>query len=100
MAANLADILESTGFPVAYLQFKSPPVAPYIVYYAEDDDNFAADNVVYYAATNYIIELYSDLKDPASEALIEAALTANDMYYEKTEAWIESEELYQVVYSV
>lgn len=97
---NLVTVLESTGMPVGYHHWDKPPALPYILYYFEDSDNFGADNKVYLAINNYTIELYSGLKDPAKEALIEAALTANDIYFEKLEAWIESESLYQVSYSV
>ncbi len=96
----LSELLESTGFPVAYREFKKPPTIPYITYYADDYDNFGADNIVYHSKTNYIIELYSNEKDPVSESKIEALLTVNGMYYEKLEAWIESEELNQVSYYV
>lgn len=99
---NLQAILESTNLPCTYRQWKpkKPPALPYIVYLFTDSDNFAADNVVYHAAGNYDIELYSTAKDPASEALIEAALTANDIYFDKSETYIQSEEMYQGVYSI
>lgn len=101
MGADLANILDSTGFPVAYLEWKKkPPELPYIVYFAEGSDSFGADNIVYHSTTEYQIELYSELKDPAAEAIIEAALTANEIYYDKLENYIKSEAMYQVVYSI
>lgn len=97
---DLPNILASTGLPVAYREFKKPPSIPFIVYVADESNNFAADNVVYQPFTNYDIELYTENKDPAREALIETILTDNEIYYDKLEAWIESEELYQVSYSI
>lgn len=99
---SLEQIIESIGLPLTYRQWKpkKPPALPYIVYLFTDSANFGADNKVYHSIGNYDIELYSNEKDPASEALIEAALTANDIFYEKSEAWIQSEEMYQVVYSI
>lgn len=98
---SLAEILESTGLPVTFVLWgRNPPDLPYIVYLIPDSENFGADNVVYHSEDNYDIELYSERKDPASEALIEAALTENDIYFDKSENWIESENMYQVVYSI
>lgn len=98
---SLAETLESTGLPVTFVLWgKNPPPLPYIVYLTPDSENFGADNMVYHSDVNYDIELYSDKKDPASEVLIEAALAENGIYYEKSEVWIASENMYQVVYSI
>ena len=45
------------------------------------------------------IELYTDEKNPETELLVENALDAHDIFYEKTEVWIESERLYEVLYT-
>ena len=45
------------------------------------------------------IELYTDEKNPEREALVESVLDAHDIFYDKTEVWIESEKLYEVLYS-
>ena len=45
------------------------------------------------------IELYTDEKNPETEALVEAVLDAHEIFYDKTEVWIESEKLYEVLYS-
>lgn len=101
MAARLYEILCATGLPVAYSQFgATPPELPYLVYFAESSDNFAADNAVYHPRTNYQVELYSLRKDTTGEALVEAALTAKEIFYDKRETWIPSEKLYQVVYEM
>ena len=44
------------------------------------------------------VELYTDLKDPETEKL-EAVLDERGIFYEKTEVWIESEKLYEVLYT-
>jgi len=46
------------------------------------------------------VELYSKTKDPTSEALIEGLFDANEIYWDKTETYIESEGLYQVLYEI
>ena len=98
--AALFTLLKSTGLPVAYHHFTSPPSPPYIVYLFSYSSNFGADNKVHSQADNYQVELYTKTKDPAAEALIEGLFDDNDIYWEKTETFIESEGLYQVLYEI
>lgn len=96
----IKDQLESTGYPVAYRLFKKPQKPPFIVYYREDDDNISSDHKVHGKFKNYIIELYTDEKDPTAEQTVEAVLETIDPDYTTDETYIESEELYQVVYEI
>lgn len=97
---TLFNLLKSTGLPVAYHHFVSPPAPPYIVYLFSYSSNFGADNKVHSKAPNYQVELYTQYKEPATEKLIEDLFDANDIYWEKTETHIESEGLYQVLYEI
>ena len=45
------------------------------------------------------IELYTDRKDPELEDSVEAVLDGHGVFYDKSEVWIESEKLYEVMYS-
>ena len=98
--AELYNLLKSTGLPVAYNNFKTAPSLPYIVYLFTYSDNFGADNKVYSKISNYLIELYSEKKDLGSEQLLENIFDENDIYYDKSETYIESEEMYQVIYEI
>lgn len=98
--ATLFQLLKTTGLPVAYHHFTSPPNPPYIVYLFSYNSNFGADNKVYDAQKNFQVELYAKAKDLASEKLIEDALNGADVYWEKTEMYIDSEGLYQVLYEI
>ncbi len=98
--AKLFALLKTTGLPVAYHHFTSPPSPPYIVYLFAYSSNFGADNKVHKEILNYQVELYTTKKDPASEKLIEDLFDENDIYWEKTETYIESEGLYQVLYEI
>ena len=40
----------------------------------------------------------TDAKDPVLEDRIETVLDGHGIYYEKTETWIASEKLYEVLY--
>jgi hypothetical protein len=97
---TLKTLLDTTGLSVAYHHFKSPPSPPYIVYLFSHSENFGADDKVYRQVPNYQVELYTKSKDPSAEALIEDLLDANDIYWEKSETYIESEGLYQVLYEI
>ncbi len=44
--------------------------------------------------------MYTDYKDPDMEASIEEVLTAHELYYEKSEVWIETEKMYEVLYEL
>ena len=44
-------------------------------------------------------ELYTDEKNPETESRVETVLDRRGIFYEKTEVWIESERLYEVLYS-
>lgn len=98
--ASLFALLKTTGLPVAYHYFASPPPPPYIVYLFSYSNNFGADNKVHKKINNYQVELYSELKNPASEQLIEDLFDENTIYWDKTETYIESEGLYQVLYEI
>ncbi len=98
--ATLFTLLKTTKLPVAYHHFTSPPSPPYVVYLFSYSSNFGADNKVYDAEKNFQVELYTKTKDLASEKLIEDALNGADVYWEKTETYIDSEGLYQVLYEI
>ncbi len=98
--ATLFTLLKTIGLPVAYHHFTSPPSPPYIVYLFAYSSNFGADNKVHKEIQNYQVELYTTKKDPASEKLIEDLFDEHDIYWEKTETYIESEDLYQVLYEI
>jgi len=98
--ATIFTLLKTINLPAAYHHFTSPPSPPYIVYLFSYNSNFGADNKVYEAGKNFQVELYTKAKDLTSEALIEGLFDANDIYWDKTETYIESEGLYQVLYEI
>lgn len=80
-------------------QFIAPPRGTYAVFH----DAFTgrgADGLNLIKEHNYTIELYSEFPDPEAEARIEAALDAFGIEYDKDgRTWIQSEQLYMVVYT-
>ena len=99
---ELAGMLEKTGFPFAYDHFAEGESTdpPFICYLLPGSDNFAADGRVYFRISEVRIELYTDRKDPGAETLVETVLDDAGIFYNKSEAWIQSEKLYEVLYSM
>lgn len=98
---DLVKLLEETGIPYAYDHFAEgeSPDPPFICYLLPQSDNFSADGKVYLKVSNVNIELYTDSKDLAVEQKLETVLDIHSIFYDKTEVWIESEKLYEVLYS-
>ena len=72
---------------------------PFICYLLPGSHNFSADGRVYYKISEVHIELYTDLKDLSVESAVEAVLDRYGIFYQKSEVWIESERLYEVLYT-
>lgn len=98
---DLVRLLEETGIPFAYDHFAEgeSPDPPFICYLLPQSDNFSADGKVYLKVSGVNIELYTDSKDLAVEQELEAVLDTHGIFYDRTEVWIESEKLYEVLYS-
>ena len=98
---DLMDLLSETGLPFAYDHFAEgeSPEPPFLTFLIPASDNFSADGVVYLKVDVVHIELYTDEKNPETEALVETVLDAHGIFYEKSEVWIESERLYEVLYT-
>lgn len=73
---ELYDQLRTTNLPVAYRAFDESdvPEMPFLVYFFERSNNFGADGLVHQKIDHYQVQLFTRRKDPASEALVEAAL--------------------------
>ena len=97
---EVLSILAEIGLPFAYHHFAEgeSPDPPFICYLTPGSDNFAADGKVYYKIDEYHIELYTDRKDPELEDSVEAVLDGHGVFYDKSEVWIESEKLYEVLF--
>lgn len=97
---ELIDILKEAEIPFAYDHFAEgeSPAPPFICYLLPGSNNFSADGKVYFKANEVHIELYTDFKDLTVEQKLEAVLDEHGIFYNKSETWIESEKLYEVLY--
>ena len=98
---EILKMLSEIGLPFAYDHFAEgeSPEPPFICYLLPESNNFAADGKVYFKKSAVHLELYTDKKDIAIEGQIEKILDAHAVFYNKSEIWIESERLYEVLYS-
>ena len=98
---KLLSILDSIGIPYAYDHFAEgeSPEPPFLCYLLPGSSNFSADGKVYHRISEVRLEMYTDFKALASERKVEDALDAAGLFYNKTETWIDSEKLYEVLYS-
>ena len=94
--------LDEMKLPYAYHHFVEgeSPDPPFLVFLYPNSDNFAADGMVYFKVNRLNIELYTVLKDVELEETVEAVLDKHGIFYEKSEVWIESENLYEVLYQM
>lgn len=97
---DVLELLREMKLPFAYDHFAEgeSPDPPFICYLMPGSDNFAADGVVYFKINEVHIELYTDEKTPALENSVEVVMDSYGIFYNKTETWIESEKLYEVLY--
>ena len=98
---RLVSIIKEMGIPYAYDHFAEgeAPDPPFLCYLLPGSDNFSADGKVYHKISEVRLELYTDFKDLPSEQRVETALDAAGIFYNKTETWIDSAKLYEVLYS-
>ena len=98
---ELKIILEQLNIPVAYSHFNTATRPPVVVYYRQSTSNFCADGKVYYKINNYIVELYTEFKNPELETQLENLFDANNIFYNVTsEDYIDTENMYQIIYEV
>lgn len=98
---EIVNMIREMGVPFAYDHFAEgeSPEPPFICYLLPGSDNFAADGAVYHRISEVRIELYTDRKDPDVESKVTAVLDRHGIFYNQTEVWIDSEKLYEVVFS-
>ena len=97
---EINEMMQEIGLPFAYHHFAEgeSPDPPFALFLSPGEDTFSADNLMYHSFKELHIELYTDEKSPDTEQRVEEVLTQHNIYYTKSEVWIESEKLYEVLY--
>lgn len=103
---DIKDILEGVGLPVTYYSWPEDdprhpvPALPYLVWYLPGSENFGADDKVYQQIQTLNVELYTETKNFAWEIEVENVLDDNNLFWDKVETYIDSEHMYQVLYTM
>ncbi len=99
---ELKNILELTGYPVAYYEFENKPSFPCIAYKENDRDPIKADDGIVENLKNVRIEVYSSkYKSLEAEQAVETVLSDNGIIYDFSDVGrIEDEALYEVTYDI
>ena len=97
---DITNMLKEAGLHLAYDHFAEgeSPEPPFLIFLFPGSDNMFADNGVYFKISQLNMELYTDKKDPELEEKLEDILTAHEIPWEKSEVWIDSEKMYEVLY--
>lgn len=99
---EINEMMQGIGLPFAYHHFAEgeSPEPPFTIFLSPGENTFGADNLMYFSFKQLNIELYTDEKSPETEERVEEVLLQHNLYYTKSETWIESEKLYEVLYEL
>lgn len=98
---KLIQIIKKIKLPFAYDHFAEgeSPNLPFLIYLIPKRDDFKADGKNYFKVQEIRLELYTDKKDISLERKIEQILEEYGICFERSETWIASEKLYEVLYT-
>lgn len=99
---SLYELLKSVNIPVAYDHFVLSDTEriepPFILYRNADSTQFKAGDQVYFKTKQFMVDLVTDYKDIDLENMLEEVFEENYIPWDKTEVYIDSERVFQVVY--
>lgn len=98
--SQVDELVAEIGVPYSYWQFTQDTAqpCPFVCFYFTGSGDFLADNVNYVPIRPLVIELYTDAKDYAMEAAVEAVLTSHGLVFTRSESYIEVERMNMVTY--
>lgn len=97
---QVAEMVSSIGVPYAYYQFPNNTgiAPPFVCFYFNGSNDFAADNTNYQRIRQLSLELYTDNKDFTLEQTVENILNQNGLVYSREETYLDSEKMYMVTF--
>ena len=97
---QIAEMVSSIGVPYAYYQFPNNTgiAPPFVCFYFDSSNDFAADNVNYQRIRPLTLELYTENKDFTLEQTVENILNQNGLVYSREETYLDSEKMYMVTF--
>lgn len=99
---EINNMISSIGLDYAYYSFPvdEAPDLPYIVFYYPNYNDLGADDINYQTIAQLNIELYTANKDFDLERQVEDVLTSNNLFFSKSETFIQKEAMYEVLYEI
>ncbi len=101
---KLYQLLGSLSIPVAYDHFINNEELivepPFILYRNDQAEQFKADDKIFYKNKQYIVDLITDMKDTVLENTLEELFNDNNLPWDKIEAYLDTEEIYQITYYI
>lgn len=96
------NVLQNTGFPVAYRAFPAQiaPAMPFIIYQDTGSNNIGADNIVWFSGMIVQIDLMCRLKCRSAEELLERILNDAGIYWERVAEFDDNEDYYRTTYEI
>ena len=100
--SEVKGMIAGLGLPYAYHHFAEgeSPGCPFIIYLYPKSSNFSADDIAYSKVDDLQIELYTKKRDFEIETALEAELDVRSLFYNKSEVYISSEEMFEVIYEM
>lgn len=97
---EIATGIRNLDIPFAYYSFPTDqaPSLPYLVYFYPNREDFIADNENYSRVETLVVELYTETKDFEMEGSVEAFFEHYGITYDKTETFINKENMFQCYY--
>ena len=97
---EINEMMQEIGLPFSYHHFAEgeSPNPPFLLFLSPGENTFGADNLTDHSFKPLNIELYTDEKSPETEERVEDIFKQHHIFYNKSEIWIESERLYEVLY--
>ena len=98
----MQSLAESLEVPYTYFAFKETDEVnlPYILFYYPASDDLYADGTNFVRITELDIEFYSQNKDFEKEKAIEEFLISSGMAFAKSEAYLDSENCFETIYTM
>jgi hypothetical protein len=100
--SEVASMVAEIGVPYAYYQFPdgTGQATPFVCFFYPYNNDVKADGRNYQKVEHLIIELYTDTKDFDIEATVENVLSAHGLVWARSEEWIESERMLEVIFEM
>jgi hypothetical protein len=99
---KIKQMLDEIGIEYRYHHFETEEAIapPFLVWLLPASENFMADGIAYKGISELDLELYTDMKNFELEKSIEEVLKRYELPWNKTERYIESENMYEVLYEM